>query len=128
MELSAEVSQKIEVIERLAPVKLLITHVLQKTPPVKRYLCERSFKLETGVPCPALCRAEACAIRSGVGKSSIYDVRLGNAKNQFVGTDSRGSAGLRYLPFIGDGVELTAAPLTLTTVRTGSVPFGAKVL
>ncbi len=42
-----------------------------------------------------------------MGKSSVYDVRLGNAKNQFVGTDSRGSAGLRYLPFIGDGVELT---------------------
>ncbi len=38
MELSAEVSQEIHVIERLAAVKFLISHVLQKPPPVKRYL------------------------------------------------------------------------------------------
>ena len=42
-----------------------------------------------------------------MSKSSVYDVRLGNSKNQFVGTDSCGSAGLRYLPFIGGSVELT---------------------
>ena len=65
------------------------------------------FKLDAaGVPCSAFGCAEACAIGSGVGKSSIHDVRLGNAKNQFVVTDSGGFAALRYLPFIGGSVKL----------------------
>jgi hypothetical protein len=38
MELSAEVSQKIHVIERLAAVKFPIPHILQKPPLVKRHL------------------------------------------------------------------------------------------
>jgi hypothetical protein len=40
MKLSAEVRQKIDMIEGLTPVKFLISHVLQKTPPVESYLCD----------------------------------------------------------------------------------------
>ena len=39
-------------------------------------------------------------------KSSIEDVRLRNAKNQFVGAYSGRFATLCYFPFIGCGVEL----------------------
>lgn len=106
MKLSPKVSQEIYVIERLSPVKFLITHVLQETPPVKSHLGNGRVQFDPGVPCSAFCCAEAGAIRSRVGKSSVHNVRLGNAKNQFVRTDTCPSAALRYLSFIGCGFNL----------------------
>jgi hypothetical protein len=50
MELSPEVSQKIDVIERLASVKFLIMHILQKKPPMKSHLGNGSVQFDPCVP------------------------------------------------------------------------------
>ena len=62
--------------------------------------------MDTGIPRPALCCAEACAIGAGMSKRSVNDARLWNAKNQFVRADCCRFATFSDLPLIGGRANL----------------------
>ncbi len=82
-----------------------MTHVPHKTTPVKSDLRHGSLQVQARIPCSPSGGAKSSAIGSRMGKGGVYNVRLGNAKNQLMRTDSRAPSVFRRLPFIGGSIE-----------------------
>ncbi len=83
----------------------LYATVYEKTPFVKRDLCDRRLNLKARIPCATLRIMKPPAKRTRVSEGGIYGVGLRHPKKQLAGTDCTVATALRNLSLICSGIE-----------------------
>ena len=81
-------------------------HLAQTLGKVKRDFSLRRVEGKCAIPRPAIGAIEPAALGTGVSKSRIHDVPVGNSEYQFVDGDPRQQVRFPQQPFVGCALEL----------------------